>query len=85
MSIESYVSADEVAHYLKIQRRQVLALTRSGRLPAHPIDPVAARKIWRYKLSEVDAAISATISNLGLASHGSLANNLARQSRHRRG
>lgn len=59
LTAEPYVSADVVADYLKIERRQVLALTRRGKLPAHPLDPAATRKVWRFKISEVDAAIAA--------------------------
>ena len=59
MTSEPYVSANVVAGYLKIERRQVLALSRRGKLPAHPLDVVATRKVWRFKLSEVDAAIAA--------------------------
>jgi hypothetical protein len=55
---EPYVSAERVAEHLAIERRQVLNLTRSARIPAYPIDPSATRKQYRYKLSEVDAAIS---------------------------
>ena len=58
MTLEYYVSADVVADYLQIDRRQVLALTRRGKLPAHPLDTAATRKVWRFKLSEVDAAIA---------------------------
>ena len=43
-----------MAEYLKLERRQVLALTRRGKLPAHPLDASAARKVWRFKLSELD-------------------------------
>jgi hypothetical protein len=53
-----YVDATAVAEYLKLDRRLVLAMTRRGIIPAHPIDPSARKKIWRYKLSEVDTAIS---------------------------
>ena len=55
---ERYVDADAVAAYAHTTRRQVLQLTRAGKLPAHPLDPRSRRKQWRYKLSEIDAAIS---------------------------
>jgi hypothetical protein len=57
MPPEAYVSARVIAEHLDIQIRQVLAMTRAGKLPAHPVDPTAVRKQWRYKVSEVDAAI----------------------------
>ena len=74
--LEPYVSAKVVAEHLAIERRQVLAMTRAGKLPAHAIDPTAARKQWRYKLSEVDQAVSQSHSE---------PYNEARQPRHRKG
>jgi excisionase family DNA binding protein len=58
MTSEPYVDAQTVAGYLKIDKRSVLALTRKGKLPAHPLDATATRKVWRFKLSEVDEAIA---------------------------
>lgn len=55
---EPFVSAEVVAAHLGIQRREVLEMSRAGKLPAHVVDPTAKRKTWRYKLSEVDAMIS---------------------------
>ena len=83
MAPEPYVSARVVAEHLDIQRRQVLAMTREGKLPAHPIDPAATRKQWRYKLSEVDAAVGANHTTpLDFATQ---LDNKARQPRHRKG
>jgi len=55
---ERFVDANAVAEHLSVTRRQVLAMTRSRIIPGHPIDPTAGRKQWRYKLSEVDSALS---------------------------
>lgn len=55
--MESFVTADEVAGYLKTTRRQVLELTRQGVLPAHPLFLDSRRKSWRYKLTEIDLAL----------------------------
>src|SRR5581483_2432725 len=57
-SREPYVNALRVAEHLSLTRREVLKLTRERKLPGHPIDPTASRKIYRYKLSEIDQAIS---------------------------
>lgn len=54
--IEPYVDASTVAQFLCIERRQVLALARTGKIPAHPLLG-GRRKVWRFKLSEVDAAV----------------------------
>jgi hypothetical protein len=58
MTPEHFVTADDVAAHLKITRRQVLELTRRRIIPAHPLGTGEHRRIWRYKISEVDAAIS---------------------------
>ena len=55
---EAYVDAQRVAEHLSLTRREVLKLTRAGKLPAHAIDPAAERKIYRYKLSEIDSLLS---------------------------
>jgi hypothetical protein len=62
VSQEPYVGAQHVAEHLSLSRREVLKLTRAEKLPAHPIDPSAARKIYRYKLSEIDALLSQTLT-----------------------
>lgn len=54
---EPYVDAKTVARFLSVTRRQVLGLARAGKIPAHPILG-SRRKVWRFKLSEVDAAIA---------------------------
>ena len=82
--VERFVSAEAVAEHLDIERRQVLQLTRSGKLPAHPIDPTAVRKMYRFRLSEIDAAISSR-SQKTLAPSGIPRNNATRQPRDQRG
>jgi excisionase family DNA binding protein len=56
MPPEPFVDASAVAQFLAITRRQVLELARSGRIPAHPLQGTR-RRVWRFKLSEVDAAV----------------------------
>jgi len=52
--LEYFVDADEAALFIKLDRRTVLQWARDGRIPAHPLDPGAARKDWRFLLSELD-------------------------------
>jgi hypothetical protein len=88
MPPEPYVSARVIAEHLDIQSRQVLAMTRAGKLPAHPVDPTAVRKQWRYKVSEVDAAIGGDRKHSSDSAIGQTANqpdNKARQPRHQKG
>jgi excisionase family DNA binding protein len=53
---ESFVSAEVVAEYLGISRDTVLAMARKKQLPAHPLSGTM-RRTWRFKMSEVAAAI----------------------------
>ena len=49
---ESYVDAGRAATFLAMSRKTLLALSRKGHLPAHPIGR-GPRKIWRFRLSEL--------------------------------
>jgi hypothetical protein len=60
---ESFVDANAVARYLKLTRRQVLEMTRKGFIPGYPLGTSLNRRIWRYKLSEIDAAVAAGPKN----------------------
>jgi excisionase family DNA binding protein len=58
MTPEPYITANHVAEYLSITRRQVLEMTRRGTLPGHPLGTGPSRKVWRYRLSEIDAVLA---------------------------
>jgi hypothetical protein len=58
-TLERFVDADEAATFLSIKRRRILELARSGKLPGHPIGE-GARRVWRFRLSELANAISVT-------------------------
>ena len=74
--IESFVDANAVAKFLCVSRRQVLELARAGKIPAHPL--LGSRhKLWRFKLSEVDAAVaSGTGKPFAPPETGALARNI---------
>jgi len=55
---EPYVTADKMAEHLMITRRQVLEMTRKGLIPAYPLGVGEHRRVWRYKISEVETAIA---------------------------
>lgn len=57
--LESFVDADEAARFLSLTRRRILELARTRHLPGHPIGD-GARRVWRFRLSELAAAISST-------------------------
>ena len=65
MTPERFVTADDVAEHLKITRRQVLEMTRRGIIPAYPLGVGQYRKVWRFKISDVEAAV---VSDTGKAS-----------------
>jgi hypothetical protein len=58
-TLEGFVDADEAGNFLSLNRRRILELARSGKLPGHPIGD-GARRIWRFRLSELAAAVSST-------------------------
>ena len=55
LGFEPYVAAEEAAEFLKITPRRVKEMARAGTIPAHPVDPTAERKEWRFLLSELSA------------------------------
>lgn len=57
--METFVTADEVAEFLKCSRPQVLQLARTGKIPAHPFGFGKERKSWRFLLSQVREAVTA--------------------------
>jgi hypothetical protein len=58
-SLEGFVDAEQAARFLFLTRRHVLELARAGKLPGHPIGN-GTRRVWRFRLSELAAAVSAT-------------------------
>ena len=54
---EHFVDADEAAKFLSLTRRRVLDLARARKLPGHFIGD-GARRVWRFRLSELAAAIA---------------------------
>lgn len=55
LGFEPYVDADKAAEFLDITPRRVKEMARAGTIPAHPVDPTAERKEWRFLLSELSA------------------------------
>jgi Helix-turn-helix domain len=55
---EPFVDANRAAEFLSLRRRRVLELARGGEIPAHPLGN-GSRKVWRFRLSELAAAIDA--------------------------
>jgi hypothetical protein len=57
-SLEPFVDADTAARFWAIERRQLLAMARNGAIPAYPASLGSRRKQWRFRLSELEAAIT---------------------------
>jgi predicted DNA-binding transcriptional regulator AlpA len=49
---EPFVDAERAATFLAMSRKTLLAKSRRGQLPAHPIG-AGPRKIWRFRISEL--------------------------------
>jgi predicted DNA-binding transcriptional regulator AlpA len=49
---EHFVDAERAASFLAMSRKTLLAKSRKGDLPGHPIGH-GPRKMWRFRLSEL--------------------------------
>lgn len=54
---EPFVDAVRAAEFVAVTPRFLLDLARKGELPAYPLG-AGTRRVWRFKLSEIDAALS---------------------------
>lgn len=54
-AVERFVDPDTAAEYLQTTRRHLLEMVRKGLVIAHPLDPNAKKKDWRFLLSELHA------------------------------
>ena len=56
--VEPFVSANDAAKFLSIDRRFLLSLARRGIAGAYPLGTGKCRKMWVFRLSELAAAIA---------------------------
>jgi excisionase family DNA binding protein len=54
VNFEPFVDAEHAARFLAISRKTLLSMARNGRLPAHGLPGKGKRKIWKFRLSELD-------------------------------
>jgi hypothetical protein len=59
---EPFVDAVETGRFLQLRPRRVLELAREGVIPAYPLG-TGSRRMWRFRLSEVAAALRAASAN----------------------
>jgi hypothetical protein len=57
MTPEPFVSAEEAADFLSINRRYLLTLARKGIAGAYAIETGNVRRIWVFRLSELAIAV----------------------------
>jgi hypothetical protein len=55
---EPFVSSEEAAHFLSIQRRYLLTLARRGIAGAYAIGTGSMRRVWVFRLSELASAVA---------------------------
>jgi hypothetical protein len=80
-ALERFSTPEDIARHLQITRRQVLQAARQNLLPAHPISFGGRRRIWRFKISEVDVAIARRTANSNgvlIADEGTMASGSSR-------
>jgi hypothetical protein len=53
---QSDVDENVIGRFIQLTPRHVLEMARKGEIPAHPI--MRTRKIWRFKISKIDAHFS---------------------------
>jgi Helix-turn-helix domain len=58
---EPFVDAVRAAAFLNLRTRRVLELARRGDLPGYPLGS-GKRRVWRFRLSELAAAVSGMVS-----------------------
>lgn len=61
---EPYLNAVGAAKHLSISPKKLLALARAGSVPAHGIGS-GQRKMWRFRLSELDHWMQTEVSLSG--------------------
>ena len=59
-ALESFVDADRASEFLCLTRRRILELSRTEKIPAHPLED-GKRRVWRFRLSELVHSISSKV------------------------
>jgi hypothetical protein len=51
---EPFVDSERAAAFLAMPRKTLLGLARQGRVPAHGIVGKGRKRVWKFRLSELD-------------------------------
>ena len=62
--LEPFVDAETASAFLGITRRTLLQKVRIGKAPGYPLDRGAKKKVWRFKLSELDRSLCGSVNSL---------------------
>lgn len=54
LDFEPFVDAEQAAKFLAMARKTLLTLARKGRIPAHGIRGKGQKRIWKFRISELD-------------------------------
>lgn len=54
VTFEPFVDAERAASFLDMPRKTLLGLARSGQIPAHGIPGKGQKRIWKFRISELD-------------------------------
>jgi Helix-turn-helix domain len=65
-TLPSFVDTLQSAEFLGLTPRRVLDLARAGKLPFYPLG-TGQRRIWRFRLSELAAALSGMAAGMGIS------------------
>lgn len=60
-SLESFVDVEVASCYLSVASKTLNQLAREGKIPAYPWGAGTLRRSWRFKLSELDAWMTARL------------------------
>jgi hypothetical protein len=67
---EKFVDSVTAAAFLGVTPRFLLDLTRAGRVPGHPLGLGSKRRVWRYRLTELEASLVQRGTTLALPTDG---------------
>jgi hypothetical protein len=69
MPSEKYVDAVVAAEYLSVSPRYLMDLARRGAMAGHPLG-TGARRVWRFRLSELEGCLCQGEASLTVPSEG---------------
>jgi excisionase family DNA binding protein len=56
--MNTWLTTEEAAEYLKVKPRSLLLWVRQGKVPAYPLSGVR-RRVWRFRREDLDSTLLA--------------------------